>query len=409
MKIKNIIDEDFTNYKKPSMFIAFPYCTFKCDRECGKSVCQNSELANAPSFEISYDEIIQRYISNSITTAIVIGGLEPFDSFGELLELIHEFRKICDDDIVIYTGYTEFEISFQIKILEKYKNIIIKFHRYKPEYPPKYDETLGVQLASGNQYARNLSYGKIKIKQEDISEHKKAYNNTIKYFNKKINMLTIKGIDFYNTDRRCFNVICDCDCGNTNVSLPIADIRDGKRIKSCGCLGGRRSGCNYEFNDNYVIGKDLNGNVFYFDKDDYDLLKDVNWHVEKNGYVRGYKDGIMVRMHKLLLNNNLTVDHINHQRNDNRRINLRTVTTQNNTRNTSIRCTNTSGVTGVYYNKLNKYWVAQITVDGKTIHLGSFQDFNEAVKIRKEAEEKYFGEYSYDSSIKIMEEYNIDT
>ena len=44
IKIRGLVDEDFVNYKKPAMFIAFPYCTFKCDKECGYSVCQNSSL-----------------------------------------------------------------------------------------------------------------------------------------------------------------------------------------------------------------------------------------------------------------------------------------------------------------------------------------------------------------------------
>lgn len=46
-------------------------------------------------------------------------------------------------------------------------------------------------------------------------------------------------------------------------------------------------------------------------------------------------------------------------------------------------------------------WIAQIGYKGKKIYLGSFLKFDDAVKVRKEAEEKYFGEYSYDNSIKI--------
>ena len=160
MKIKNIIDEDFTNYKKPSMFIAFPYCTFKCDRECGKSVCQNSELANAPDIEIKISEIIQRYINNPITSAIIIGGLEPFDSWDDLWKLIVEFRHFTTDDIVIYTGYTEEEIynmRFVLNNLKQFPNIIIKYGRYIPEKLAIFDFVLGVNLASSNQYARKIS------------------------------------------------------------------------------------------------------------------------------------------------------------------------------------------------------------------------------------------------------------
>ena len=160
MKIKNIIDEDFTNYKKPSMFIAFPYCTFKCDRECGKPICQNSDLANAPNIEIKISEIVQRYIKNPITSAIVIGGLEPFDSWDDLWKLIVEFRHFTTDDIVIYTGYIEEEIynmRFALNNLKQFPNIIIKYGRYIPKNLAIFDFVLGVNLASSNQYARRIS------------------------------------------------------------------------------------------------------------------------------------------------------------------------------------------------------------------------------------------------------------
>ena len=156
MKIKNIINEDFTNYKKASMVVAFPYCTFKCDKECGHPVCQNSELAYAPNIEIETGVIIQKYLNNPITSALILGGLEPFDSFGEMVSLIYQFRLECDDDIVIYTGYTEEEIFTQLNLLSEFGNIIVKFGRFKPDYPPIYDEVLGVYLSSDNQYARKL-------------------------------------------------------------------------------------------------------------------------------------------------------------------------------------------------------------------------------------------------------------
>ena len=54
MIVKNILDEDFVNYKKPSMLIAFPSCSFKCERDCGKRVCQNSTLAVSPSHNVAY-------------------------------------------------------------------------------------------------------------------------------------------------------------------------------------------------------------------------------------------------------------------------------------------------------------------------------------------------------------------
>ena len=84
-------------------------------------------------------------------------------------EFIHSLRRDygCKDDIVIYTGYNENEEIFTEKCFEvfnrhmnliehlsRYKNIIIKFGRFIPNRPHKFDEVLGVELASDNQYAK---------------------------------------------------------------------------------------------------------------------------------------------------------------------------------------------------------------------------------------------------------------
>ena len=159
MIIKGLIDEDFINYKKPAMIIEFPYCTFKCDKECGQSVCQNSTLVNEPNIEIDYDKLLTRYINNPITKAIVMQGLEPFDSFSDVMNLILWLRVKykCLDDIVIYTGYTKEEINWFIKYIEQYENIIIKYGRYIPNQEPHLDSILGVKLSSDNQYAEKIS------------------------------------------------------------------------------------------------------------------------------------------------------------------------------------------------------------------------------------------------------------
>ena len=158
IKIRGLVDEDFVNYKKPAMFIAFPYCTFKCDTECGYSVCQNSSLIeNTNIINIDEQIIIDRYIKNPITHSIVISGLEPFDSFNELVILIKSFREKTLDDIVIYSGYSKEEITSYIEELKQFKNIIIKFGRFIPNQEKHYDEVLQVTLASPNQYGEKIS------------------------------------------------------------------------------------------------------------------------------------------------------------------------------------------------------------------------------------------------------------
>ena len=158
MLIKNINECDFVNYKKISMFIIFPFCTFKCDKEFGTTICQNCSLSKEPNIEISNNEIISRYVSNQLTQAVVCAGLEPFDSWPDLISFIKDFRKSSQDDIVIYTGYIEDEIKDKIQEIVNLniKNIIIKFGRYKPNQEKHYDEILGVMLASDNQYAKRI-------------------------------------------------------------------------------------------------------------------------------------------------------------------------------------------------------------------------------------------------------------
>ena len=80
------------------------------------------------------------------------------NKFDDMCELIAELRKYTEDDIIIYTGYKADEIACQTYWLRnKYKNIIIKFGRFIPNQKKHYDEILGVELASPNQYARRIS------------------------------------------------------------------------------------------------------------------------------------------------------------------------------------------------------------------------------------------------------------
>ena len=160
MKIKGLVDEDFVNYKKPSMFIGVSKCNWKCciEQHIDVSVCQNSSLANSKDIDISIEEIFDRYINNPITKSIVIGGLEPFLQFNDVVYLISTFRqRKCSDDFVIYTGYYYKEIESAIKILLEFENIIIKYGRFIPNQTKHFDEILGVYLASDNQYAEKIS------------------------------------------------------------------------------------------------------------------------------------------------------------------------------------------------------------------------------------------------------------
>lgn len=199
---------------------------------------------------------------------------------------------------------------------------------------------------------------------------------------------------------------CRCDCGNSKV-IPKRSLKNGS-TKSCGCIHTeivRKLGKSnikkntYDLDGEYGVGYIIEGKVFYFDKEDYNLIKDYYWNVFK-GYVvsETNKQDVKTRMHRLIMNcidKNLDVDHINHNTVDNRKENLRIVTRSQNQMNMQGRSNNTSGVAGVIFNKNANKWAVAIQKDNKRIHLGVFDNFDEAVKVRKEAEIKYFGDYRY--------------
>lgn len=157
MILKSIIDTDTVNYKKICMTLIFPKCNFKCNADCGKQVCHNIELTTLPDINIEAQTIIDNYMNYPVTESLCLQGLEPLDSWEDVLSLIDNFRKQSQDDIVIYTGYTEEEAQWYIKQLQPYDNIIMKFGRFIPDQRPHYDQVLGVYLASDNQYAKKIS------------------------------------------------------------------------------------------------------------------------------------------------------------------------------------------------------------------------------------------------------------
>ena len=160
MELRTLVDEDFIQYKKPSMFIGTCYCDWKCckEQDIDISICQNQPLCNQPTKEFTSESLYNAYMSNDISKAVVIGGLEPILQFDEVYELILYFREHgCEDTFVIYTGYYPEEMSDKIQKLQQYPNIIIKFGRFVPNQEHHFDEVLGVELASPNQYAKQVS------------------------------------------------------------------------------------------------------------------------------------------------------------------------------------------------------------------------------------------------------------
>ena len=211
---------------------------------------------------------------------------------------------------------------------------------------------------------------------------------------------------------RMWHCVCSCD-NHTERDVRQRSLRDGTST-SCGCYNremiikrdkAKQKRNEFDLSGKYGIGITDQGKTFLFDKEDYDRVKNFCWYISTNGYVINGKEGI--RLHRLIMgvnDSNLDVDHINHDLTDNRKQNLRVVSRSKNAKNVKVKSNNTSGVPGVSFDKRTNKWAVRITVDYKDYYLGEYVDFNHAVKVRKDAENKYFGEYSYDNSKKISKE-----
>ena len=132
------------------------------------------------------------------------------------------------------------------------------------------------------------------------------------------------------------------------------------------------------------------------DLDDVDLCKKYRWVLNGRNEVFTDIDNKKVKLHRLLLNpqDDLVVDHINRNKLDNRRSNLRICTIAQNNYNKGLRKENTSGITGVDWDKSRRKWRVQIGYDNKNHFVGRFDKLEDAIKAREEAELKHFGEFS---------------
>ena len=168
----------------------------------------------------------------------------------------------------------------------------------------------------------------------------------------------------------------------------------------------RSNGNTYDLSGEYGIGYTSNGEQFYFDKEDFCLIFPYSWWLDKSGYVcatiENHKN---IKMHRLILNcdEHEVVDHIYHKLNDNRKSQIRIATRQENQRNQRINKANSSGKTGVCFNKKNGKWRAYITIKNKQKSLGHFENYDDAVQARIKAEKEMFGNFRYKGSEPIAE------
>ena len=141
------------------------------------------------------------------------------------------------------------------------------------------------------------------------------------------------------------------------------------------------------------------GIKFYVDEETYEqFVKGYRFRMDKDGYVRftSRKNGLHSKLlHRMIMDcpEDMMIDHINHDKLNNSRNNLRICTTQQNNMNASKQKNNTSGIIGVNWHKKSEKWRARIRFNKKEINLGLFDNLEDACKARKEGEIKYFGEY----------------
>lgn len=198
---------------------------------------------------------------------------------------------------------------------------------------------------------------------------------------------------------------CLCDCGNIFVAQSTNLTKLNGGTKSCGCLKINKikevicKTNNYGVENEYGIGYDSMGNKFYFDLDDYDKIKEIYWSKNSNGYFRGFLNGNEVILHRIIMgieDKKFYVDHINHNRSDNRKNNLRIVTPQQNAMNKISSKENK--VLGVTLDKRLNKWKVLMGYKKTKMYFGYYENFEDAVRVRREAEKKYFGEYACDSN-----------
>lgn len=206
--------------------------------------------------------------------------------------------------------------------------------------------------------------------------------------------------------------ICHCDCGK-EIQARTKDLRYGN-TKSCGCLVtdtsteiGRRRALSWdpiyfvvEGAQCCVVPLGKTEITAIIDIRDLDLIRPYRWVLSGNGYAHAHNRGATgkILMHRLILGlapeDEYETDHINHNRIDNRRCNLRLCSRVQNCWNQVHRKDNTSGHPRVYLHKRTNRWIAQIVVNGIHRHLGYYDRYEDALEIRRRAQEDSFGEFS---------------
>lgn len=239
-------------------------------------------------------------------------------------------------------------------------------------------------------YAKNLSnqrFGRLIVVSRNFEKQRQHFETTG------------QNVAFWN---------CLCDCGNQTTVRASNLTNKTNSTLSCGCLKNEKIHIQkntktnkWEFHGETAIGYTNKNEKFCIDREDFDKVKDYCWRIDINaGYViANSRDGTnrIVWLHRMIMdinNDNIYVDHKNWDKTNNKKSNLRLATKSENNINIKRKFNNTSGYTGVTFNKKSGKYIARISINGNRIYLGMFNDFISAVKARHDAEIKYHKEWS---------------
>jgi hypothetical protein len=143
------------------------------------------------------------------------------------------------------------------------------------------------------------------------------------------------------------------------------------------------------------------GKIAIVDEDDYNSLSQFEWKLGSGGYARRWEcsNGKVktILMHREVNKTpkGFDTDHINGNRLDNRKCNLRTATRSQNIMNQGSNKGTTSKFKGVSWKSANKKWVAQIVKNGKSMYLGLYKSEEDAARAYNEAALKHHGQYAW--------------
>jgi hypothetical protein len=226
--------------------------------------------------------------------------------------------------------------------------------------------------------------------------------------NQKINRWTVLRFDRYDNRGEAY-WLCRCDCGEVK-SIAGYTLRKGTS-KGCRlCREPRRLGSKFNIIDDVAYFTTSNGEPFTVSYADAESVSKHSWCLrQRDGYPVASINNSAVCLHTFLLGrrNGMYVDHINGDKSDNRRANLRWASPTESAWNLGISSRNTSGFKGVHWNVRNQQWQANIRAHNRQFFLGWFSNREEAALAYNEAAKELHGKYACINPIGDTEGYRV--